>query len=248
MEQTWIEGLLSSISRRSDLLLPLMVGHLLADFPLQPRSWVLGKSRRVFTRELWLHSAVVSGVSYLLLARFEQWWLIPAVFIGHASIDAAKGRFRMGVSSFLLDQAAHLVHIVVLVRVLSSTAPDIHSWLPLEIWSYSLAILFLWFFQGVFVGEATREWRSQLYSVDADALELSDAGLWIGRIERLLIFLFVLHGDYQVVGFLVAAKSVFRFSPKDGRNRRSESEYFLVGTLISFALAIVTALIWRGGL
>ena len=37
------------------------------------------------------------------------------------------------------------------------------------------------------------------------------AGEWIGYIERVLILTFVITGNIEAVGFLLAAKSVFRF-------------------------------------
>ena len=40
---------------------------------------------------------------------------------------------------------------------------------------------------------------------------LPNAGQWIGYIERILILTFVLIGSIEGAGFLLAAKSVFRF-------------------------------------
>lgn len=49
----------------------------------------------------------------------------------------------------------------------------------------------------------------------------------------------------MAVGFLLAAKSVFRFGDlRDGTDRR-RTQYFLVGTLLSFAIAFVAALCAR---
>ena len=73
--------------------------------------------------------------------------------------------------------------------------------------------------------------------------ELESAGLWIGRLERLLALVFVLRGEMTSVGLLVAAKSVFRFAKREGDGSRRESEYFLVGTLGSLCFAILTAIL-----
>ncbi len=59
-------------------------------------------------------------------------------------------------------------------------------------------------------------------------------GLIIGRLERALIFLFVLIGLPAGVGFLIAAKSVFRFGELREHQHRMEAEYILIGTLMSF--------------
>lgn len=41
---------------------------------------------------------------------------------------------------------------------------------------------------------------------------LSSAGKYIGILERLLVFTFIVVNHWEGVGFMVAAKSVFRFS------------------------------------
>jgi hypothetical protein len=73
------------------------------------------------------------------------------------------------------------------------------------------------------------------------------AGMWIGCLERVLILTFVMFGRFEAVGFLIAAKSIFRFGGRDAGEARSETEYFLVGTLTSFAAAIAVGLLmsWR---
>lgn len=74
---------------------------------------------------------------------------------------------------------------------------------------------------------------------------LPGAGMWIGIIERLLVLVFVLIGAIEAVGFLLAAKSGFRFGDlRDGTDRK-RTEYVLVGTLLSFAIAFVAALCTR---
>jgi len=44
---------------------------------------------------------------------------------------------------------------------------------------------------------------------------------------------------YTVIGFLIAAKSIFRF--RESSNKRQITEYVLLGTLLSFTLAIVVS-------
>jgi putative PIN family toxin of toxin-antitoxin system len=65
-----------------------------------------------------------------------------------------------------------------------------------------------------------------------------DASAWIGIIERILILIFILSEQFQSIGFLEAAKSIFRFSEiqKEGNPK---AEYFSLGTLASFLLAVV---------
>ncbi len=70
-------------------------------------------------------------------------------------------------------------------------------------------------------------------------------GATIGVLERVLIVVFVLTGSEAAIGFVVAAKTLARFRLLDDRDF---AEYYLLGTLGSVAVAIVTALIARAAL
>ena len=66
---------------------------------------------------------------------------------------------------------------------------------------------------------------------------LALAGHIIGTAERILAFLFVLVDQYEALGFLIAAKSILRFGDKE----TARTEYVLIGTLLSFLIAVLTA-------
>jgi hypothetical protein len=89
----------------------------------------------------------------------------------------------------------------------------------------------------------TTRWREELESSESERDSLQSAGQWIGILERLLIVTFVLAGQYSAIGFLIAAKSILRFGDKDSRFPRKQSEYILIGTLLSFSYAVYTAII-----
>jgi hypothetical protein len=68
-----------------------------------------------------------------------------------------------------------------------------------------------------------------------DNEELLNAGKLIGNIERVLTLTLVLLNQYEIVGFIFAAKSILRFKDTD----TSRTEYVLIGTLLSFGIAIL---------
>ena len=70
-------------------------------------------------------------------------------------------------------------------------------------------------------------------------------GSTIGILERILIVVFVLTGTDVAIGFVVAAKTLARFRLLDDR---AFAEYYLLGTLASVSVAIVTALVGRAAL
>ena len=73
---------------------------------------------------------------------------------------------------------------------------------------------------------------------------LKDAGMYIGILERILVFVFVILNHWEAVGFLITAKSVFRFGDLKESKHRKLTEYILIGTLISFGIAIFVGILY----
>jgi hypothetical protein len=65
-----------------------------------------------------------------------------------------------------------------------------------------------------------------------------NAGRYIGVVERLLVYVFVLQGQYAAIGLVLAAKGFARFREMD---QREFAEYVLIGTLLSMACAVLVA-------
>lgn len=70
-------------------------------------------------------------------------------------------------------------------------------------------------------------------------------GRMIGYCERLLIYVFVLANAPTEIGFLVTAKSIFRFGEVTGQAKRQHAEYVIIGTLVSFAYAVTGSYLIR---
>ena len=89
------------------------------------------------------------------------------------------------------------------------------------------------------ISKITEKWRGDIVKdTGAKDESLEKAGRWIGWLERFLILSFVLLKQYEAIGLLVAAKSIFRFNES-----RKAGEYILIGTLLSFTIAIIVGLI-----
>lgn len=73
---------------------------------------------------------------------------------------------------------------------------------------------------------------------------LAKAGRYIGILERLFVFIFVATNHWEAIGFLLAAKSVFRFGDLTSSKDRKLTEYILIGTLLSFGLAILIGVLY----
>ncbi len=89
------------------------------------------------------------------------------------------------------------------------------------------------------IGKITEKWSVVIEKEGTGKDEsLEKAGRLIGRLERFLILTFIILKQYEAIGLLVAAKSIFRFSES-----RKVGEYVLIGTLLSFTIAILVGLI-----
>ena len=86
------------------------------------------------------------------------------------------------------------------------------------------------------------KWSPQPANGTANSLQ--EAGKIIGIIERLFVFAFVVLNHWEAIGFLLAAKSIFRFGDLKESRERMLTEYVLIGTLISFGVAILAGLIY----
>lgn len=84
-------------------------------------------------------------------------------------------------------------------------------------------------------------WSKALNKSNNDSL--SNAGKYIGMLERIFVFIFVVTGNWDGIGFLLAAKSVFRFGDLKESKDRKLTEYILIGTFLSFGIAIVVGML-----
>lgn len=228
------------------VLLRLLVSHLLADFLFQPRNWIEKKARYgLRAPELYYHVAVVGILTYLLLADWSHIGLPLFIMATHFCTDWWKSARPRKARYFVIDQIMHLVLLLaawgVYAGIIGDTMTILKNLLAAPPFWIILAgyLSVVWPF-GYLIAMVTERWQEQLTGDDSDQLTgLQNAGMWIGRIERFLILTFILMNQYSAIGFLIAAKSVFRFSGRleDGRERK-EAEYILIGTLLSFALSI----------
>ncbi len=74
-----------------------------------------------------------------------------------------------------------------------------------------------------------------LYDPSENENDLEKAGRWIGSIERIMAMVLVMLQQYTAIGFIIAAKSVLRYNDK----KTGKTEYVLIGTLLSFGIAIL---------
>lgn len=80
--------------------------------------------------------------------------------------------------------------------------------------------------------------RSLLRRARTTDPQISGAGRWIGPLERLLVFVFMVLGEPAGAGFVVAAKSILRYPEISGKDPAVDPEYVLVGSMASWLTAV----------
>lgn len=147
-----------------------------------------------------------------------------------------------GVKGFLLDQTLHFIIILALsFKGITSSAPSALAIVTQALKPQHILLLCGYLLMlkpsSIFLSLLLKQWNVKIKNQS-----LPNAGKWIGYLERLLILTFVLSGNFEGVGFLLAAKSVFRFGNLNKANDIQVTEYVLIGTLTSFAIAIMTGI------
>jgi len=150
----------------------------------------------------------------------------------HGSVDAVKAHQKDIPLTFAVDQAAHIGLLGGIAWVLSDSGITLTP-------NPGYAVL-VWVAGFVAVtrgaGFAVSKVAKQLTEINGLEIDgLQHGGACIGTLERTLIFLLILIGQPGAIGFLVAAKSILRF---EEAKKQKLAEYVLIGTLLSFTLAI----------
>lgn len=77
---------------------------------------------------------------------------------------------------------------------------------------------------------------------ESEEIDEPARGRFIGYLERMIVFLLVLSGNVSAIGFVLVAKGIARFQQLDDR---AFAEYFLIGTMMSIAMAAIVGIVFR---
>jgi len=93
-----------------ELLIKYLLGHFLADFPLQGQ--YLAETKGKDNISMFAHCMIYAGVISLLVGF--QFWVFCVLFISHWLIDRYKCN---GWISLLLDQCFHIIIILIIFLI-----------------------------------------------------------------------------------------------------------------------------------
>lgn len=244
----------------ASILVRLLIAHCITDFLLQPNRWIADKRRRIWkSKYLWYHGLLTGALAWLFVPNLNLWWAILLIIITHTIIDGwklnAEKKWGSRLSLFLIDQIIHVVIILILWLWMIKGWEKMLLFTQVYLPNYRILLKVLGYLLmigpvGYIIQFLTRKW---LFELDPDD-SLREAGKWIGILERVLTITFIYISQFSAIGFLIAAKSILRVIDKPDKpsgeptlikpfSSRKRTEYVLIGTFLSFTIAILTGLV-----
>ncbi len=229
------------------LLLKLILAHLLGDFVFQTQGMVRSKSEKKIKSPLLYVHILIHAICLLFALAFN-----PSYFIGialllcsHFLIDVSKLYLQNKFPDkylFTIDQILHLCMIACFVAWFETISWNFGELLQPHYLLMAIFVILVSYVSAILIKVLMKSWNLEADTTDES---LKDAGKYIGILERLLIFTFILLQQWPGVGWLLAAKSIFRFGDLTRAKDRGLTEYILIGSLLSFGLAIGMALLYQ---
>ena len=179
------------------------------------------------------------------------------VMVTHFIIDAVKSYASPTTFAFVIDQAAHITVAIILWALLTQQfTPLLQHIYAINYHHLVLLLAYLIILSptSIFIKQLLSPWTKELDELTnpkrtSELVQLpvqrtlAMAGQRIGYLERLLILTFVLLNQFAAIGFLIAAKSIFRFGDLTKSEDKKLTEYVLLGTLTSVVITIATGLV-----
>jgi hypothetical protein len=252
------------------LLIILIIAHFIADFYLQSEN--MAENKKESTKVLLAHCAIYAVIFALVNGVFiEGKFALLAtliIAISHLIVDFIKikvdnknEKYSVWFYTFTFDQILHIGVITATYKLLNlaqSTTVIYSKCLRFdkveEIVVYALLFAFLLKPVGVFIYKLLpylfkQEYKSKqpqifkgLFKENAQPTpdkKENKVGSVIGQLERMIIAILLLCGQYSAIGLVLTAKSIARFKQLEDK---AFAEKYLIGTLISLAIALVATM------
>lgn len=241
----------------------LILGHVLGDFYLQTQK--MADKKRTNIVSMVLHCVLYAIVMCVVLFLQTDEFLVSIsltllLAMLHGLVDIIKVRIEKDrtpkwvCTIFLIDQC---IHIAALWFIYIYWGNDLVTGLGISEEEYMVIVaviggLICWRPAAIFISlilkmlpdiKEDHESQEKLTEVTENTDGVSGVGFWIGVLEREIIFLLGLLGQYGTIGFVLTAKSVSRYKQLENK---SFAEKYLIGTLSSalVAMACVAGYSW----
>lgn len=224
--------------------LKLLLAHFLGDFTFQPNKWINKRNKNgIKSKHLYYHILVHLVVLLIFFINEITKYLsgILVIITLHYLIDLAKiyaskkeilSEFKL----FLADQCLHFLTLFLVINFYFPIKLSENDLLTENFYSVVIAIILTLSVTPILIKMFFQRWEKDMNFDTKESLK--NAGLYIGIIERIFIIVFININFYEGIGYLLAAKSIFRFGDLTNSKDKKLTEYILLGTLLSFILAI----------
>ena len=231
--------------------------HLLADFLFQTSAYFERKKQVLST--LFLHSFIYLIIFVAILSPiFEIKKIILFSLIisaSHFLINFIKNKLeksfpqrRLQIWIFSINQLIHFFIIIVIYYILNLENSVSNLYVKLQAYeNFKIIILYISVFSIIF--EPASVFIRKLFTSISpktspkENLEELKAGNIIGKLERIIIAILLLNNQFGVIGFVLTAKSIARFKQMENRDF---AEKYLIGTLTSFLIVLISIFILKG--
>ena len=231
--------------------------HLLADFLFQTSAYSEKKRKKL--KPLFLHCFIyfiVFEIVLLPILQFKKAILLGMIISTcHFLINFTKNKLeksfpqrRLQIWIFSINQLIYFALLIGMNYIFNLENSVSNLYIKLQGYeNFKTIILYISVFSiifepaSVFIRKLFTSISSKTYP-KANLEELK-AGNIIGKLERIIIAILLLNNQFGVIGFVLTAKSIARFKQMEDKNF---AEKYLIGTLTSFLIVLVTVLILKG--
>ncbi|MFC4221213.1 DUF3307 domain-containing protein [Flagellimonas marina] len=229
------------------LALKLILAHFIGDFVLQPAHWVEGKLQNKWRSKYLYWHISVHLLALLLILQFQHLGAVAIIIVSHFLIDLGKLSLTNPKNYrwlFVVDQVLHILVIGAMVYWISPFEIDFSLLFGEKTLILITFLVFVTYVCGILMRMLLAPYIDEIAKDDesTEGGSLKNAGTYIGMLERLFVFGFILIQQWAAIGLLIAAKSVFRFGDLNKGKNRKLTEYVLIGTLLSFGFAILSGI------
>ena len=231
--------------------------HLLADFLFQTSAYSEKKRKKL--KPLLLHCFIyfiVFEIVLLPILQFKKAFLLGMIIsVLHFFINFTKDKLeksfpqrRLQIWIFSINQLIHFVILIGIYYIFNLANSVSNLYLKLEGYeNFKTIILYISVFSIIFE-PASLFIRKLFTSISSKTypkanLEELKAGNIIGKLERIIIAILLLNNQFGVIGFVLTAKSIARFKQMENRDF---AEKYLIGTLTSFLIVLISVFILKG--
>ena len=231
--------------------------HLLADFLFQTSAYSEKKRKKL--KPLLLHCFIyfiVFEIVLLSILQFKKAFLLGMIIsVLHFFINFTKNKLeksfpqrRLQIWIFSINQLIHFVILIGIYYIFNLENSVSNLYLKLEGYeNFKTIILYISVFSiiyepaSVFIRKLFTSISPKTYP--KENLEELKAGNIIGKLERIIIAILLLNNQFGVIGFVLTAKSIACFKQMENRDF---AEKYLMGTLTSFLIVLISVLILKG--